>query len=53
MTLGPNVTILYFTQNEEDENDGAIELNTPQANIHFVEDEVDELAASASQGLCF
>ena len=53
MTLEPNVTILYFTQNEEDENDGAIELNTPLANIHFVEDEVDELAASASQGFVF
>ena len=53
MTLEPNVTILYFTQNEEDENDGAIELNTTLANIHFVEDDVDELAASASQGFVF
>jgi lipopolysaccharide export system protein LptA len=53
MTLEPNVTILYFTQNEEDENDGAIELNTPLANIRFVEDDIDELAATASQGFVF
>jgi lipopolysaccharide export system protein LptA len=53
MTLEPNVTILYFTQNEEDENDGAIELNTPLANIWFVEDDIDELAATASQGFVF
>ena len=53
MTLEPNVTILYFTQNEEDENDGAIELNTPVANIRFEEDDVDELAATASQGFVF
>lgn len=53
MTLEPNVTILYFTQNEEDENDGAIELNTPRANIRFVEDDIDELSASASQGFVF
>ena len=36
MTLESNVTILYYTQNEEDENDGAIELNTQKANIRFV-----------------
>ena len=53
MTLEPNVTILYFTQNEEDENDGAIELNTPLANIRFMEDDIDELAATASQGFVF
>lgn len=53
MTLEPNVTILYFTQNEEDENDGAIELKTPLANIRFVEDDIDELAATASQGFVF
>ena len=53
MTLEPNVTILYFTQNEEDENDGAIELNTPLANIRFVEDDIDELAATATQGFVF
>ena len=53
MTLEPNVTILYFTQNEEDENDGAIELNTPLANIRFVEDDVEELSATASQGFVF
>ncbi len=53
MTLEPNVTILYFTQNEEDENDGAIELNTPLANIRFVKDDIDELAANTSQGFVF
>lgn len=53
MTLEPNVTILYFTQNEEDQNDGAIELNTPLANIRFVEDDIDELSAAASQGFVF
>lgn len=53
MTLESNVTILYYTQNEEDENDGAIELNTQKANIRFVEDDIDELSASASQGFVF
>jgi len=53
MTLEPNVTILYFTQNEEEVNDGAIELNTPLANIRFVDDDIDELAATASQGFVF
>lgn len=53
MTLEPNVTILYFTQNEENQNDGAIELNTPLANIRFVEDDIDELSTAASQGLVF
>ncbi len=53
MTLEPNVTILYFTQNQENENDGAIELNTPLANIRFVEDDIDELTAAASQGFVF
>ena len=53
MNLEPNVTILYFTKNEEDENDGAIELNTPLANIRFVEDDVDELVATATQGFVF
>ena len=53
MTLEPNVTILYFTQNEEEVNDGAIELNTPLANIRFVDEDIDELAATASQGFVF
>lgn len=53
MTLFPNAEILYFTVNDEDENDGAIELRSPEIYLSFQDGEIEELKSAASQGFVF
>lgn len=53
MVLYPNAEILYFTVNENDENDGAIELQSPRVRLQFLDGEIEELKSESSQGFVF
>lgn len=53
MVLYPNAELLYFTVNDNDENDGAIELQSPRISLLFSDGEIEELKSESSQGFVF